>query len=286
LEPIEADLRPPLAPVGASLRRFDGEKAMVVELSRFGRIRVGGATRSLSGFLLLLGNEEPAARDRIVLRVDGEAPWQHVAHLLTALQRRGIEGFDFVVRRKADRRDSARDALEFAVPREPSAEDLEERVLAVRLLRHDRSAKPRIGAPILARNRLEIAAEREIESTFGPQGRTVPASRPLNVRMTWNDRATYSFPQLREWILKQRAQRIGNSLLWAGAPQKVVAAIGEKVPARFAIAALATIQEIGWQEVYFFAPLEQEDSVLLGAMAMPYPRTNRLLRGSDGIHAE
>ncbi len=40
---------------------------------------------------------------------------------------------------------------------------------------------------------------------------------------------------------------------------------------------------MGWSEFYCFERLEQEDREFARRLAMPYPKTNRPLRGDDGL---
>jgi biopolymer transport protein ExbD len=276
----------PLAPAGVPDREPDRKGRTVVNLTGDGRIHVQHLQLSLRAFLYFLAADaypdHSALPPRVLLRVDGSAPWLHVTHLLTALSRRGFENVEIAVRRRAELRDPARDALTFGVPQDkdgPHAAMFQLKLLQAAANSAGEGSLQAVRT--VRRDTLEMVAEREVESTFGPDN--APAARPLNVRFVWNGKSTYSFLQLVRWIHEQRAAQLQQRSFWRTKRLRVVASISEKVPARFAIAILARLKEMGWSEFYCFERLEQEDREFARRLAMPYPKTNRPLRGDDGL---
>jgi biopolymer transport protein ExbD len=283
---VDPGIRLPLAPAGVPDREPDRKGRIVVNLTGDGRIHVQHHQRSLRAFLYFLAAEaypdHSALPPRVLLRVDGSAPWLHVTHILTALSRRGFENVEIAVRRRADSRDPARDALTFGVPQGedgPHAAMFQLKLLQAPAGSAGKGALQAVRT--VRRDTLEMIAEREVESTFGPDN--APAVRPLNVRFVWNGKSTYSFRQLVRWIHEQRAAQLKKRAFWQTKQLRVVTSISEKVPARFAIAILARLKEMGWSEFYCFERLEQEDTEFARRLAMPYPKTNRPLRGDDGL---
>ncbi|MHC4937838.1 MAG: ExbD/TolR family protein [Planctomycetota bacterium] len=287
---VDSAIRLPLAPAGVPDRDPGREGRTVINLGRNGEIRVGGWEMDLRTLLVHLASEvypdHSELPPRILLRVDRAAPWQHVMQLLTALSRRGFESVEFAVRRRADGSDPAREALVFGVPRDDSAADPGAHAAMFQLrLRRDPPVVA-LGDAVAAvksvdRDSLHMKAERMVDATFGPKHAS--ARRPLDVRFFWNAKSTYSYRQLVRWIHEQRAAQLRRKMILGARKLRVVAAIDEKVPAGFAIAILARLKEMGWGEIYCFEPLEQDAETLLDAETLPYPESNRELRGEDGL---
>ena len=294
--PVDASVRLPLGPGNkVDSGPFEGDR-VVVNLTRDGAIRANGFEFSLRVFTVFFRalvatratGEEKKSAPRVLLRVDGEAPWAHVLTLLSVLNEHGIREVEMGVRLYADEKDSDRDVRQFDAPRPgESLADATSTEGYVSLKLHSQDAfANHAAAPgvfrMLDRSLLDIRAERMVETRWGPKDDRQKVMMPLNVRFNWGAMRTYSLREILRGMIKDRATRFRREGFFQARATRCLVSASEKVPARFVITALARLRSMAWTEIRVYAPYRPfagADS----ASTLPYPRTNRLIRVDDGL---
>jgi len=291
---VDKTIRMPLGAGLASDRGpWDGDR-IVINLSRRGELRSRGhqfSLRALGSFVrgfvaarALDGNKRPV---RVLLRVDGDAPWQHVQALLTELHRSQIERVEFGVRAAATSGDSERDAMRFDVLYRKDEPDGQQHDAFFDLVL-DEWAGTRLGrdADVVSnqidRSELQIRAEREVESEWGPAGEQQKVRRPVLVRYDWNATGLVSFREVIRALVDARGLALKRRGLWSPRKLRVVVSASEKVPAKYPIAALARLSALKWGEIWYFRRAKTPESAR-EALFLPYPRSNVLLEVRDGL---
>jgi biopolymer transport protein ExbD len=291
-DPVDSTVTLPLAPSASVDPGPSATNRIILNLTRHGQVRVGGKQRSLKELLAWFAIEAyPKPRTnknvpRVLLRVDRDAPWQHVMHVASVLQRSGLKQVEFGVRLRADRRDSVRRTLQAGVQRSTDSAS-PEGYFAVRLRPHQPIPTTLIEklrtSKDVRRDRLILTSEREVSASWGPKATRKAAKIPLNVRVEWNGRPTYSPRVLRAWIRSSVINRARAFISASAARTRVIVGASEKVPARYVIASMSRLRTQGWREIWFFVSLSHTASRLRSAPSLPYPKTNGSLAGDDGL---
>ena len=294
--PLDPRLLLPLGP-GAKLESgpFTGGR-LVVNLAGDGALRVRGLQLSIEAFTTFFRayvatrtmGAQPKGMSRILLRVDGAAPWAHVLALLSVLRAHGVGEVEFGVRLYSDENDDARDAREFAAPRIGATVAEDARVVGYvtvklqgppAMLNH---AETLAQLRTLDRTALDMHAERMVETHWGPKGSEQRVSMPLNVRFDWRGKRSYSMRRVMRWVMEERASKLARGGFFGGRKTRCLVSATEKVPARYVIAALARLQSLAWNEIWVYAHYRPAEVVRI-APTMLYPESNRLVRVEDGL---
>jgi len=293
---IDSSVRLPLAAGVARDKGPWGENRLTINLTRRGELRARGHEFSLRSLGVLLRGlvtarklDPKLARLRVLLRVDGDAPWGHVQTLLTEIKRSGIESVEFAVRAAATAGDSQRAADRFDVLYRPREADGRQHDGFFRLplleLTGPLKASELVDAMrVIQRSELVMQAEREVETEWGPEGETKRVQRPLNVRFEWKGTRHYAIRNVNRAIVASRATEMGGMKLWSMKKSRVVVSASEKVPAKYVIACLARLGVLRWGEIWFFHRTEMSDLAREAAF-LPYPDRDRPLRVLDGLEA-
>ena len=294
--PLDPGVRLPLGP-GAKLESgpFTGDR-IVVNLSGDGALRVRGLQLSIEAFTTFFRayvatramGAQPKGMSRILLRVDGAAPWAHVLALLSVLHAHGVGEVEFGVRLYSDENDGARAVLEFDAPRIGATAAENARVVGYvtvklqgppAMLNH---AETLAQLRTLDRTALDMHAERMVETQWGPKGSEQRVSMPLNVRFDWRGKRSYSMRRVMRWVTEERTSKFARGGFFGGRKSRCLVSATEKVPARYVIAALARLQSLAWNEIWIYAHYRPAESVRISPM-MLYPESNRLVRVEDGL---
>jgi biopolymer transport protein ExbD len=295
-EAIDATVRMPLA---TGLARDKGPWAgdrIAINLTRSGQLRARGHQFSLRALGLYVRGlvtarklDAEAGQLRVLLRVDGDAPWKHVQQLLTELHRSGVERVEFGVRGAATGGDSARDAARFDVLHRANEDDEQQYDAFFELLLDEwAGTRPSRFASVarsdVDRYQLDMLAEREVDAEWGPDGRTTHVRRPLDVRYEWEGKPYYDVRALIRVLVAARGAAFQKGALIRSSKLRVVVSASEKVPAKYVIAALARAKALHWGELWYFRRTEASEAAR-EALSLPYPKSNDLLQVRDGLEA-
>jgi hypothetical protein len=245
---------------------------------------MGSYVSGLKAARAFAGSRRPI---RVLLCIDGDAPWRHVQILLTELHRSKVERVEIGVRGAATADDSVRDAIRFDVLRRKDESAGHQHDAFFELLLDEWAGTRRGRSTELVKNQvnrseLQIDAEGEVETEWGPADARERVRRPVRVRYEWNAVEYFSIREVIRGIVSARGATFGRGSLFSTRKNRVVVSASEKVPAKYPIAALARLSALNWGEIWYFHPTHASAQAFESKF-LPYPKSDDLLEVRDGL---
>lgn len=218
--------------------------------------------KGLSGYEQLPGGGR-ASTLHVLIRADRDAPWLHVAWLMTIMAEQRMYKLHFGVKLTADRAYSEREAAALGAKRmdvAPPAQPRFEGEFKAFLPTDSGVRDPKVS--------VLIVAQEEKRVLWGPAGSREPVSVPTTVVYRVGKRESQSLDDVAKWI--DQAQKVAVDM---GIPLAGEIKARNRVPFKYVVAVLNRLRKGGVRRIDFFG-VAIPNSRFRRRATLPYPSAN------------